>query len=354
MIQEAAVSAPGKAILIGEHAAVYGHPAILAALSLRLTATVRPKTGAGLRVELPSYGFVREASWDELATRARERRRRWSAAFENGDGSGFEPVRKPEDLALIAAGELADRAGSRPLPGAALRIDSAIPAGAGCGSSAATAAAVAAALSRASGVSLDPGELRRTALAVERQQHGRPSGVDVEAVMRGGVVWCRGGSDGAGDDLPVDPAGLSGLRLFQSGLPGETTGDMVALVRRLEKRDPLRVRDALAEIDGATYVARDALRDGTLDRLAEALRSAERALESLGVVPDDVARTIRRVEAAGGAAKISGAGGVTGGAGLVLVVFADPDGHRRFEPPATWQPLAAGLAAPGLRVEVAA
>lgn len=354
MIREAAVSTPGKAIVIGEHAAVYGHPAILAALSLRLTAVVRPKTGAGLRVELPSYGFAREASWDELAAGARERRREWRAAFESGDGSGFEPVRKPEDLALIAAGELADRAGPGSLLGATLRIDSAIPAGAGCGSSAALAVAVAAALARASGLPLDDAELRRTALAVERQQHGRPSGVDVEAVMRGGVVWCRGGSDGAGEDLRVDPMGLSGLRMFQSGSPEQTTGDMVALVRRLEKRDPLRVRDALAAIDGATHVAREALRDGLLERLVEAVRSAERALESLGVVPENVARAVRRVEAAGGAAKISGAGGITGGAGLVLVVFPAPEGHRRFEPPTTWKPLAAELAAPGLRVEVAA
>jgi mevalonate kinase len=173
-------------------------------------------------------------------------------------------------------------------------------------------------------------------------------------VMRGGVVWCRGGADGAGEELPLGRAGLSGLRLFQSGAPGETTGDMVALVRRLEKRDPLKLRDALAAIDAATHSARNALRDGDFDRLADAVRTSERALEALGVVPESVVREIRRVEASGGAAKISGAGGVTGGAGLVLVVHRDAEARRDFAPPATWEPLRADLAGPGLRIEEAA
>jgi len=101
-----------------------------------------------------------------------------------------------------------------------------------------------------------------------------------------------------------------------------------------------QLRVALAEEDGDSVVA--------------LVRRCETALESLGVVPPQVASAIRAIERDGGGAKVSGAGGRTGaGAGLVLVVHPDPGWHARFAPPRGWTQLPAALGAPGLLREAA-
>ena len=357
MIREVAVSAPGTTILMGEHAAVYGHPALVAALDLRMTVAVRARSGAEVHLDMPALGWAGDVSWDEVLSLAERRRASWTDAFERGDGTGFTPIRAPHELALLAIAEAAAPAGPRARPGLAVRIDSDIPPGSGCGSSAALSVAIVGALLRALGAPHDDATIARRALAVERQQHGRPSGIDVEAVLRGGVLWCRRSADGTTvrDELSLPPGRLSPFRLFHSGAPAETTGEMVAWVRGVDKRDPLVVRDALAAIDVASHELLRALEEGTAEALVPLVRGCEAGLESLGVVPAHVAADFRAIERAGGAAKISGAGGRTGaGAGLVLVVHPDAAWHDRFVPPAGWSPVSAALGAPGLREEVAA
>ena len=349
------VSVPGKTILMGEHAAVYGHPALVAAIDRRLTVSVLSSEVGGVRVEMPTIGWTGRAGWPELLTLAGERRSSWTEAFADGHGR-FVPVREPHLLALIAAGEAASLAGGASLPGVAVTIASRIPSGAGCGSSAALGVAVVAALSAALGLPADDMAIARATLAVERAQHGRPSGVDVEAVLHGGIHWFHRGEDGLlrREGIRLGSSGLSAFRLFHSGAPAETTGAMVQLVRERERDDPLAVRDALATIDAATRQLRVALAEEDGDSVVALVRRCETALESLGVVPPQVASAIRAIERDGGGAKVSGAGGRTGaGAGLVLVVHPDPGWHARFAPPRGWTQLPAALGAPGLLREAA-
>jgi mevalonate kinase len=265
-------------------------------------------------------------------------------------------VSEPGDLAARAV-SIATR-GLGPIPlGFHLRIESGIPPGAGFGSSAALAVAVVAACRRALDADATLEEIARLALSVERLQHGTASGVDVQAVLRGGVLLCRRLDDGVleSDEIPGAGMRLGAFRLFHSGTPNETTGEMVGAVRLLLDREPTRVRAALAEIEAATHDGCDALLRGDDDALVPIVRRAEAALEALEVVPGGVREAIRAIEADGGAAKISGAGGRSGaGAGLVLVVHSDPAWHARFLKPAGWTAHDVRLGADGLRTEVAA
>ncbi len=178
----------------------------------------------------------------------------------------------------------------------------------------------------------------------------------MQAVLRGGALWCSRLEDGAllCKDLPASTR-LDAFRLFHSGAPDETTGDMVDAVRGLQDRDPVLVREAFATIEAATCDGRAALVGGDHAALVAIVQRAEAALETLGVVPEEVRASIRAIEAEGGAAKISGAGGRSGaGAGLVLVVHPDPAWHARFTPPVGWMAHNVRLGAEGLRMEVAA
>ncbi|MCE2557849.1 MAG: hypothetical protein J4F98_04315, partial [Acidobacteria bacterium] len=210
------LSVPGKVILMGEHAAVYDRPAVVAAVDLRLTVeacvgSVAGVGGGGVHLDLPDIGVAEEHSWPEVEDFANRARRRWRA-LQAGEGS-FRMSRDRGALVRIAVGEglasLAPAASARLREGSLeLRLRSAIPVGGGLGSSAAAAVGVVAAVRAvAGGVGLPgPTELaaiEAAALEVERRQHGFPSGIDSGTVLRGGVLFVRGGErELQFDDLP--------------------------------------------------------------------------------------------------------------------------------------------------------
>ncbi|HJQ99744.1 MAG TPA: hypothetical protein VJ826_15625 [Candidatus Polarisedimenticolaceae bacterium] len=336
MSPEAAVSVPGKAILLGEHAAVYGHPALVTAVDLRLTAVAGATGDATIAIE-------------------------GSPEFRTGPMPSAEAVtlsrgdEAPADrLAYLACGAALSHANAAAGTGISLRIASEIPPGSGLGSSAALSVGVVAAVFGALGLRTAPGTLARVAKQVEARQHGRPSGVDVEAVLRGGTLWCRRSADGTLECEPLTPApaSLGRLELFHTGVPLESTGEMVAAVARLREREPRRVSAAMGAIEAATREAREVLGAGGAGHsFLPLIARAEAALEALEVVPPHVARAIRDIEAQGGAAKVSGAGGRTSGAGLVLVM---PPPGGTLHVPSDWRRLSCRLSAPGLLEDVAA
>ena len=113
-------SAPGKVILCGEHAVVYGQPAIALPLTdVRATATVEHMLdGSGLMIAAPDIG------------------ERW-------------PVTKvPKHPLVLLVLRTLDQLGREHMPDALITLRSAIPIASGLGSGAALGAALVQALSR--------------------------------------------------------------------------------------------------------------------------------------------------------------------------------------------------------------
>lgn len=336
-------SAPGKIILMGEHAVVYGRPALVAALGPRARARLSAASdlGAGaVELRLPDLDVRTVTSREELravADRARERWRRRRAGARGGEEAS-EPD-DPARLVEVAVGESMRLApGPADAPGVRLEVSSDLPVGCGLGSSAAVGAAVSGAWLAWHGTSPGEEERERLLLEIERRQHGSPSGVDGATVLRGGVLWAERGDGG---QLEVGPAGfgpdrLPPLRLVDTGRPAEDTGAVVAAVRRRREEEPERVSAALERIDSATRRFRLVLAGSgaSPDEVRDLIRSCQRGLEELGVVPSPARRLVRRIEERGGAAKISGAGALTSpsdgrpGAGVLLVHHPEP---RRIE-----------------------
>ena len=335
------LSVPGKVILMGEHAAVYGRPAVVAAVDLRLsveaglTPTAGSADGGDVRLVLPDIGVEETRPWSRVVEYSDLARRRW-CAFEAGE-EPFVADRAAGALVRIAVGEAL---ASLPAPTASnligrnleLRLRSAIPVGAGLGSSAAAAIGVVAAVrSLAGGTRPVPGQgsgvaedeliaIEAAALEVERRQHGFPSGIDSGTVLRGGVLLVRR----EGDELRFDglprPEWLRGaVEIFDSGTPNQTTGAVVTAVRRRFDEEPERTAALFDRLEAAVESFRAALRDGGPRDAAAAIADGHRALVELGVVPPSVARRIASVEAAGGAAKISGAGALGGESAGALI-----------------------------------
>jgi mevalonate kinase len=342
------VSAPGKLILMGEHAVVYGRPALVAAVDLRLSARFSPGPPAApdhparLRISLPGLGMGCDVSWPEVSGYAREARGRWEGYAAEPGSESFRALRggDPIHLVKVALGEAAAalaalRGREEPEP-LDLHIESQLPVGSGMGSSAAAAVAVVAGYLLFRGVEIDLPAIERLAHEVERRQHGTPSGVDAATVARGGLLWAQrksGTTAGVAAGLTVEPvvarsALLRRIAVYDTGIPAEATGAVVAAVRERAAAHPRRHERLLDRIDSATRGLRAELTAEVEDkqRVVELIRAAQAALEALGVVPAAVQERVRAVEAAGGAAKISGAGALSGAAaGTLLAYHAEPD-----------------------------
>lgn len=337
-------SAPGKLILAGEHAVVYGRPALVAAVDLRLSATVverperRPRT---VRLDVPGVGVVEEVPWTRVRDHARSARERWEAWARGSGAAPFAAVRggDPSHVVKVALGEAARFLGDDTPPSLDLAIRSELPLGSGFGSSAAAAVAVVAAYLALRGATPTSADLEAIAREVERRQHGLPSGVDAATVLHGGVLWAERGGDGclAVEPFPGRSPLLADLAVFDTGTPLEGTGAVVAAVRDRFAREPGRLAAAWDAIEAATRGLRALLeetagaaptaisRDAARRRLGELIRACQAGLEELGVVPAPVRELVRRIEGEGGAAKVSGAGALTGhGAGSLIVLHPEP------------------------------
>lgn len=254
--------APGKLILVGEHAVVYGHRAIALAVSRGTTVEIRERSGpSGIESSL----IRDDRLWPALTT-------------------------------LI------------PEFGIGVTITSDLPVGCGMGSSAALAVATVRALAAREGREAGFEEIYERAFAVERIFHGTPSGIDHAVSALGGAVLYRKGEAPERLDLPTP------LRLVvaNTGAPGNTL-EMVAGVRARNPRADLRRIGALVEMTAAHLLRGDDV--GPL------LTENHRLLRAIGVSTpalDEVCLAMRSAGASG--AKLAGAGG--GGVAIAAVAEA--------------------------------
>lgn len=366
MTRVATASAPGKVILMGEHAAVYGHPALVAAVDLRTEAEAEVAEHASASaperpvvIELPDLGATVERPIERLLALHRRARHQWQR-FEAGETDFAPPsalldaASGPSDavaafveLAVAEALSVARPAAHRTLR--RVRVRSAAPSGAGFGSSAAVATAVISAVVQAleeqGGLAVQLRGAARAelveglALQVERLQHGRPSGVDTAAVRRGGVLRMER-SDGHDGQVPgkllaspleVFAGVLNPFVLIHTGPAAESTGTVVDAVRHRRKADPRAVDRIFEQIAECTETLTGALRAGTTEDVAATVRASQRLLEKLGVVPAPIQALVRRLEKEGAAAKVSGAGSLAGPGAGALLVYDPGDVLSRFE-----------------------
>jgi len=275
-----------KVILFGEHAVVYGQPALAAALSKGARVHV-VDDAAALTVEIPE----------------------WDVTARPDDGT-----RLGEALAAMAA-VLEERAGEP--PGGSLCVEFDVPVGAGLGSS----AAMAVALARAMQPEADDALVLDVAAASERIFHGNPSGVDHTTSTLGGILRFR-----RGDEPPCVPlVGVAPIRLIIAQMePGADTGEMVSGVREWLDREPEIVTQLLEWMGALTGQAEQALRQGDTPRLGRLMNLAHGALVSLGVSTPMLDRGCHAARRAGAwGAKLTGAGG-----GGCLIALASEASQR--------------------------
>lgn len=270
----------GKVILLGEHAVVYGYPALAGAVALRVAARVSPADSSSLVV--PAWELKAARSEDDAVGRA---------------------------LGALLSANCPENENWR------IAATSTLPARAGLGSSAALSVAITRALAVAHGEELETSEVEARAGAGERCFHDTPSGVDVAVAARGGLgLFTRKTGLVSIDARPVPIA---------IGLTGEPrqTSDLVARVASAKERDPASADAALARLGELAELGAKACKgDQHTDRdrqLGAFFREAQTLLASLDVSSPGIEEMVAAADEAGAlGAKLTGAGG--GGAVIAI------------------------------------
>lgn len=285
-------SAPGKVILLGEHAVVYGRPAIAVPLrALRATAVLTAHPGP-FHIQAPAVGI--DAPLSDL----------------------------PPDHPLARIVHLTAEHLRRPLPEALLRIESDIPLASGLGSGAAVSTAIVRALAAGYNIPLDPPTASALVYEVERLYHGTPSGIDNTVIAyEQPIYFVRGRPP---EPLPVGRT--LHLLVADSGVPSRTR-QVVGDVRRRWEAEPARYEALFDRIAEEVEEARRVIAQGDAPALGRRLDANHALLQDIGVsapLLDHLVAAAREAGALG--AKLSGAG-----RGGNIVALVEPSTADRVE-----------------------
>lgn len=271
-------SAPGKIILLGEHAVVYGRPALalpLFQVQARVAVQAQPLAPAG-QVILSAPDISVQADLSTL----------------------------PEDDPLAKTIRLAEAELGGRLPACRIKVSSTIPIASGLGSGAAVSVALLRAVSAFAGTPFPDETINRLAFEVEKLHHGTPSGIDNTVITFGKPVYFKKGQP----PIAEKPGAAFTFLAAGTGVPSPTAVT-VGDVRQGWQRDPEYFNALFDQVGRLVDQARSALESGQAGVLGPLMDQNQAALESMGVSSPELERLVSAARQAGAlGAKLSGGG----------------------------------------------
>lgn len=343
-VKDCFVSAPGKAILHGEHAVVHGKVALAVSLNLRTYLRLKATTTGKVCINLPNIDTflcwdmseLKQLSSDSCGKReevkrlnaelVRRLREFVGVTNENLDNCNMATIAFLYIyLSLFGSGEL---------PSLTVSVWSELPTGAGLGSSAAYSVCLAAALLCASGAIPTPLKewdqtarwcqedlelINSWAFQGEMIIHGNPSGVDNAVGTWGGMLRFL-----AGKIIPLSRVPLLRILLTNTKVP-RSTKVLVARVKDKINKFPSIMTPVLDSVDAISCTCEKVLSEMTSEPitgehyniLEELIDINQRHLDVMGVGHPALDTLCRVTLAKGLHSKLTGAGG--GGCGITLL-----------------------------------
>ena len=269
--------ASGKVILFGEHAVVYGRPAIAVPVSgVRAEAVVEDASpGQGITIEALDLG--RRFSLDEAPA--------------------DDPLRRIVEVTLR-------HLKVTHLPDLTITLRSTIPIARGLGSGAAVSTAIVRALMRHFGAEPEPQVVSSLVFEVEKIYHGTPSGIDNTVIAFEKPVFFVKGQ-------PIQVIGVGRpftLLIADTGIPSPTR-EVVLDVRRAWEEDPVRYERLFDEVGRVATEGRRAIERGSVKEMGRLMNRNHRLLVEMGVSCPELDLLVEAARRAGAlGAKLSGAG----------------------------------------------
>ncbi len=300
MKKKVKISAPGKLMLFGEHAVVYGKPCIVTAVDERMKVSVEATDGNLLTLNAP----------DLIA----------SDYVEKIDKLGDESVPKEVRFVSKAVKNFFDSRGLK--SGLKIETKSDFSSKFGFGSSSAVTVATIKALSEIFDCNLDNRELFELSYKTILDVQGVGSGFDVAVAIWGEMIYfVTKGKKIEKIDSPELP-----LVVGYTGIKADTPM-LISEVNKLLNKDKKRVFGIFDSIEKIVNEARQLFTERDYVKLGELMNENQKLLDALNVSSPELDKLIESSKLAGAyGAKLSGAGG-----GDCMVALVPPDKKVKVE-----------------------
>jgi mevalonate kinase len=276
-------SAPGKLMLLGEHAVVYGHPCLVTAVNQRIHVTVEKNGKDVFYMEAPDLGL-----------------NAYSKTIENLAIKAPPPaVRFVEHLYKRFLQRWPQR------EGIIVKTKSEFSSAFGFGSSSAVSVAFAKALTSLYEINLNNDELFELCYQAVLDVQGVGSGFDIASAIWGGTIYYVPPAQVvrrvAIEELPL-VVGYTGIKA--------DTPTLIRMVQSLHADEPEMVEGWFTQIAGLVNKAEKAMGEKRWDELGKLMMKNQSVLRELQVSSVELNRLNRAAVKAGAyGAKLSGAGG---------------------------------------------
>jgi mevalonate kinase len=278
-------SAPGKIILFGEHAVVYGRPALAVPVTqVHADVEITDSDSAGIWIHAPAIDLH-----TELNTLPSD-----------------HPIASVIHNCLFLSRV-------SPFPNLEIHITSTIPVASGLGSGAAVTVALTRALASRLNHAMTDAEINAFAYEIEKLHHGTPSGIDNTVVTYAKPVYFVKGQPietfkvGAPFTLVIADTGISA-----------PTKESVGDVRKLWEADKARWESVFDQVAEISLTARRAIEQGHWEMLGELMTENHALLQKMTVSSPELDALVSGARQAGAlGAKLSGGG--RGGNMIALV-----------------------------------
>lgn len=283
MTKQITVSAPGKLMLLGEHAVVYDRPCLVTAVGQRMKATITLTESPFFELNAPD---VNVANY-----------RKPISALLSGE------VPKGAKFVEVA---VANFFGKYPLKSGGIKIEtnSEFSAEFGFGSSSASTVCTIKALSEITGANLDQKAIFDLAYKTVLDIQGKGSGFDVAAATYGGTLYFVTGGK------VIEPLKVENLPIVvgYSGIKVDTV-TLINQVSEKAKKYPEVIEAIYDQIKNLVEKAKKAVLEKDWATVGELMNINEGVLSALGVESQKLADMIYAAREAGAyGAKLSGAG----------------------------------------------
>jgi mevalonate kinase len=300
-------TAPGKIILFGEHAVVYGRPALaIPVMQVGVTVTIEPDQPdlASSNPPIPN-----SQNWLERISIAAPDIGRY------GTLASYPAKPDPDPIAAVIQNVFSALAVDSP-PTLHIRITSSIPVASGLGSGAAVSVALIRALASTFGKTLSDEQVNQLAFETEKLYHGTPSGIDNTVITYARPVYfiknlrIETFTVGAPFTLVIADSGISAATR-------ESVGD----VRKLWLAEPDRMERIFSSIADIVDQARLAIQTGDINFLGPLMNQNHALLQELIVSsPKLDLLTAAALSCGALGAKLSG-----GGRGGNMIALVQPE-----------------------------